>query len=435
MVLCVGPDAEVVSILSPRETTTDSVTGDKHNTINAGEDVNFEAFIQNTGDVAITEMGVTVTVYLSENGAQGMVALDMNGNELSWTNGDVICDDTFVCPKATLDAGELLDNGKHALTYQGAVITWTPAVGDYIIKVTTDAEGDVDPGNDYSEHEVSVVDWTDIIVELAWDSAKEVESGSDNKAFTLTVGTGGSSDWSARNVTVALDVSGTLTGATGPSGENVLGVTQVSGFGTTGVIETFRHETDANNTTTDTRTYLNFGDNDTWNGVVTPDSSGSTGDYSVSVSLVSYVIYGQHPDCEEITSTLPNGTNETVTVTNIHFCEVEQSQDDDASNSEDEILGKIETYHDIGITQLAINLGYQLNSEGEPEGIPSMPGMIAGPLNPGWGSAQVTVRHMGSDIEVLYDWEVEFTIENTATGISETRTADNCNLCGTPSWI
>ena len=208
----VGPDAEVVSILSPRETTTDSVTGDKHNTINAGEDVNFEAFIQNTGDVAITEMGVTVTVYLSENGAQGMVALDMNGNELSWTNGDVICDDTFVCPKATLDAGELLDNGKHALTYQGAVITWTPAVGDYIIKVTTDAEGDVDPGNDYSEHEVSVVDWTDIIVELAWDSAKEVESGSDNKAFTLTVGTGGSSDWSARNVTVALDVSGTLTG-------------------------------------------------------------------------------------------------------------------------------------------------------------------------------------------------------------------------------
>ena len=422
----VGPDAEVVSILSPRETTTDSVTGDKHNTINAGEDVNFEAFIQNTGDVAITEMGVTVTVYLSENGAQGMVALDMNGNELSWTNGDVICDDTFVCPKATLDAGELLDNGKHALTYQGAVITWTPAVGDYIIKVTTDAEGDVDPGNDYSEHEVSVVDWTDIIVELAWDSAKEVESGSDNKAFTLTVGTGGSSDWSARNVTVALDVSGTLTGATGPSGENVLGVTQVSGFGTTGVIETFRHETDANNTTTDTRTYLNFGDNDTWNGVVTPDSSGSTGDYSVSVSLVSYVIYGQHPDCEETTSTLPNGTNETVTVTNIHFCEVEQSQDDDASNSEDEILGKIETYHDIGITQLAINQGYQLNSEGEPEGIPSMPGMIAGPLNPGWGSAQVTVRHMGSDIEVLYDWEVEFTIENTATGISETRTADNC---------
>ena len=57
-------------------------------------------------------------------------------------NGDVVCDDAFVCPDATLEAGEMLDNGKHKLTYQGAVVTWTPAVGDYIIKVTTDAEGD-----------------------------------------------------------------------------------------------------------------------------------------------------------------------------------------------------------------------------------------------------------------------------------------------------
>ncbi|MBT3656697.1 MAG: hypothetical protein HN544_00690, partial [Euryarchaeota archaeon] len=99
-----GPDAEVVSILSPRATTTDSITGAQLHTLKAGEDVNFETYIQNAGDTAIEEMAITVTVYLSEGGARGMIAKDAAGNDLSWTNGDVVCDDSFVCPWSTLAA-------------------------------------------------------------------------------------------------------------------------------------------------------------------------------------------------------------------------------------------------------------------------------------------------------------------------------------------
>ncbi|MBT4067046.1 MAG: hypothetical protein HOE76_07505, partial [Euryarchaeota archaeon] len=152
-----GPDAEVVSILSPRETTTDSITGEQLHTLKAGQDVNFEAFITNSGDAAITEMGISVTVYLSEGGARGMIAKDAAGNDLSWNNGDVVCNDAFVCPWSTLDAGANLANGKYTMTYQGATITWTPITGDYVVVVETSAEGDMEPGNDYSEIMVSVL--------------------------------------------------------------------------------------------------------------------------------------------------------------------------------------------------------------------------------------------------------------------------------------
>ena len=166
----IGPDAEVVSILSPRATTTDTQTGEMQHTLFAGDDVNFETFISNAGDEAITEMGVSVTVYLSEGGARGMIAKDAAGNDLSWNNGDVVCDDAFVCPWSSLDIGANLANGKYTMTYQGSVVSWTPITGDYVVVVETTAVGDSAPGNDYSENLVSVVDWTDIIVDLAWDS-------------------------------------------------------------------------------------------------------------------------------------------------------------------------------------------------------------------------------------------------------------------------
>ena len=103
-----GPDAQVTSILSPRATTTDSITGEQLHTLKAGEDVHFETYIENVGDSAISEMGITVTVYLAENGARGMIAKDSAGNDLSWNNGDVVCDDSFVCPWSSIGAGELL---------------------------------------------------------------------------------------------------------------------------------------------------------------------------------------------------------------------------------------------------------------------------------------------------------------------------------------
>ncbi|MCS5526077.1 MAG: hypothetical protein NZ737_03240, partial [Candidatus Poseidoniaceae archaeon] len=415
----VGPDAEVVAILSPKETTTDDITGDVRNTLRSGDVVNFEAFISNAGDVAIAEMGVSVTVYLAEDGARGMVARDSSGNDLSWTNGDVVCDDSNVCPWEFLDAGAHLANGKYTLNYQGAAIEWLPIEGDYIVVVEASAEGDNDPGNDYQEILVSVTEWTDIVVDLAWDSGKETEGGAGDKAFTLTVTTDGSSDWTARSITLALDITGTLSSATDGAGGDILGTTMVSEVGTSATVETFRHELDANNTTSDTRHSLSTGDTWEFFGTVSPDTTiPDSGEYMIEVNLVEYVLYGQLPDCTETTSTQGNATNpEPVITTNVHFCEVTYQQDDVASTSEDEIEGTIAVFHDIGVSSLVVNQGYQMDGDGNPMGAPSMPGLTEGPLNPTMSTVQATVRHLGSDLETTYDWSVTFSIVDTVTGM------------------
>ena len=430
-----GPDAEVTSILSPRATTTDSITGEKIHTLQAGDSVEFEVYIQNSGDAPITEMGVSLTVYLAEDGNRGMIAKDSAGNDLSWYNGDVVCDDSFVCPWSSLAAGDALDYGKYTFAYQGSPVTWTPGTGDYMIVVETNAVGDADAGNDYAENPVSVVDWTDVIVDLAWDSGKEIEGGAGDKAFTLTVETGGSSAWSARSITVELEIMGTLSSALDNNGNDIMGTTTVTEFGTYGMTETWRHEQDANNSTSDNRYVMDFQDQSEWFGVVSPDTSGDSGDYSISVNVVSYVVYGQLPDCEETTtgnsSQQQNGTTE---MTYIHFCEVTFYQDGDAATSEDEIEGKVQTFHDIGVSTLVINQGYVVDENGQPLAAPTMPGITQGPLNPAWSSVQASVRHMGSDLMVTYDWEVTFDIENTVTGVTETRVADNCTFGQGPEY-
>ena len=430
-----GPDAKVTSILSPRATTTDSITGEQIHTLQAGDTVNFEVYIENVGDADIEEMGVSLTVYLAENGVRGMIAKDSAGNDLSWYNGDVVCDDSFVCPWSTLASGTALDYGKYTFAYQGAPVTWSPATGDYVIVVETNAIGDADPGNDYAENLVSVVDWTDVIVDLAWDSGKEIEGGAGDKAFTLTVETGGSSSWSARSIELQLTVEGTLSSATSGTGADIMGSTTHAEFGTYGMTETFRHETDANNTTSANRYVIDFQTQSEWYGVVSPDTSGDSGEYSVSVTLVSYVVYGQLPDCEETTtgnsSSQQNGSEE---MTYIHFCEVTMYQDGDAATSEDEIEGKVATFHDIGVSTLVVNQGYVVDENGDAMAAPTMPGITQGPLNPAWSSVQASVRHMGSDLMVTYDWEVTFDIENTVTGVTETKVADSCTFGQGPAY-
>ena len=419
-----GPDAMVNEILSPKETTTDSITGEMRNTLKSGDAVNFEAFISNAGDTAIDEMGVSVTVYLAEDGARGMVAKDSSGNDLSWTNGDVVCDDTNVCPYLDLAAGANLANGKYTLNYQGAAIEWLPVTGDYVVVVEVSAGGDSDPGNDFQEILVSVTEWTDIVVDLSWDSGKEIEGGGGDKAFTLSVSTDGSTDWSARSITLALSITGTLTSATDGAGNDILGTTTVSGVGTLADVETFRHEMDANNTSVDPRHTLATPDTWEYFGTVAPDTSGTSGDYSIEVNLVSYVLYGQMAECEE-TVERTSAAGDPIVETNVHFCEVTYLQDDVASTSEDEIEGKVQTFHDIGISSLVVNQGYQMDGNGNPMGQPSMPGLTEGPLNPSMSTVQASVRHLGSDMMQTYDWSVEFSITDISGNVY-TEVADSC---------
>ena len=424
-----GADA-TVEILSPRETTVD-INGDKLHTLDAGDDTTFELFIENLGDTDIEEMGITLTIYLDENGQRGPIAKDLAGNDLHWTNGDVVCDDAFVCPWSTLAAGERLNNGKYTFAYQGSTVTWAPTTGNYQIVVETDALGDSDPGNDQDVTYVSVIDWTDVVVDLSWDSGKETEGGTDPKAFTLSVSTDGSVSWSARSVILELEVTGTLSEAQS-GGNDIMGTTQINDIGTQGDTEIFRHQEDDTNTTNATRYVIDFDDTAEWYGSVTPDSSGSSGDYSISVSLVEYVVYGQLPDCEETVAanntnnTDPNATQEDVTY--LHFCEVTFYSDSNAATSEDTIEGQIATFHDIGVTNVVVNQGYVVDENDEPISGPTMPGMTEGPLNPAWSSIQASVRHLGSDMGVTYDWTVTFDIENTVTGATTTVEADDCTF-------
>ena len=246
----------------------------------------------------------------------------------------------------------------------------------------------------------------------------------------MTVETGGSSEWSARSITVELDVQGTLSSAVDNNGNDIMGTTTVAEFGTYGMTETFRHETDANNTTSDNRYVIDFQSQSEWFGVVSPDTSGDSGDYSITVNVVSYVVYGQLPDCEETTSGNSSSQQggETNEMTYVHFCEVTFYQDGDAATSEDMIEGKVQTFHDIGVSTLVVNQGYTVDENGNAMTAPSLPGITQGPLNPAWSSVQASVRHMGSDLMVTYDWEVTFDITNTATGVTDTQVADNCTF-------
>jgi len=432
-----GPDA-TVEILSPRQTVINSMTGEKQHTLDAGEDTDFELYVSNIGDTDVEELSITLTIYLDESGARGPVAKDSAGNDLSWTNGDVVCDDAFVCPWSTLASGDILNNGKYTFSYQGSPIVWAPDTGDYQIVVELNALGDSDPGNDEYTRFVSVVDWTDVIVDLSWDSGKEVESGDDNKFFTLSVSTGGSTSWSARSIVLDLQVTGTVSSATGDldadgAADDLLGVNQITNIGTSGVVETFAHEEDQNNVTNGSRYVLDFEDSTEWYGQITPDSSSASGDYSISVNLVSYVVYGQLPDCEEtVMANNTNGSidpNETQTdITYLHFCEATFFSDANAATSEDELEGKIQTFHDIGIDVIYINQGYVMDENEMPISQPSMPGLTDGPLNPAWSSIQASVRHLGSSLSINYDWKVTFDIENTVTGASTSLDADSCTF-------
>ena len=432
-----GPDADIVSIIAPMATTTDTITGETRNTLRAGDNVNFDIYIANSGDADITEMSVTVTVHIAEGGNRAGIATDSAGNELSWTNGDVVCDDTFVCPWQTLAPGDTLSNGKYRMNYQGSNVVWTPDTGDYMVVISVDALDDTGIENDEKEIIVKVTDWQDIVLDLSWDSGKEVESGSDQKAFTLEISTDGSTSWSARNVTVALQVTGLLDSATDSLNNDILGTTTHTDFGNLSNVEVFRHENEENNFTLDDRYVMDFGQSTTWTGYLDPDTSSLSGDYKVQVNLVSFVMYGQFPDCEEVVN---NRNDPNLTMTYIHNCEVLKYQDDDASTSEDEIMGKIQTYHDIGITQLVVNQGYigeedELNGTFEIFSGPSLPGLTNGPLNPTWSKVQATVQHMGSDPGNEYDWKVTFNVENTQTGAVHTEDADSCMFGTGPDYM
>ncbi|RZD44003.1 MAG: hypothetical protein CXT70_00280, partial [Methanobacteriota archaeon] len=427
-----GADAETIAITSPKETSC-NMNGCR-NELKVGESTTFAAFIKNSGDTAIEEMGYAVTVYLDDgDGNAGMIARDLQGNDLSWENGNVVCDDVLACPIQSLAAGAILGGGKTTMQYAGNDITWIPMAGNYIVEIVVNAIDDVDPGNDVQQITVSVIDWVDIAIDLSWDNndGKDLITGSGPHAFTLTVVSNGSSDagFNPRNVTVNLKVAGDLINAiclsncgAGGSGTDILGSYDLI-TGTSGqMVETWRHGEDPNNFTTEPRTILNYQTVWTYQGQVEPDVSGETAAYSIEASLQNYVDYDAFESCWETNTTdTGNGTTES---TLFHMCEESQNSDDYPNSNADEITGYKNNYHDIRITTLTVYQGYNTDGTGEPTY--SLSDGQIGDLNVGTSRVHVQVEHRGSDLSTLYDWNITFTTTKEGEANSQTSTVGEC---------
>ena len=466
-----GPDGEVTDITEPKATAPGTLPGDPdQHTIDAGSEVIFEIFIKNVGDADITQMGITVTIYEDPDGQPGgplgPVVTDSSGAPLIWQNNDLICDDAFACPQTTLAPGAVLDGGAYLVSVQGSIVTWMPDVGDYQIMVQLDSEGaggaaDAEPDNDMKLQFVSVVDWTDVIVDLRWFSGKDVEGGSGAKDFTLSVSTDGSIAWEARNIVLELEVKGALVsavtwsdldgdnqthggdhhgGESAQEQQNTLDIGTkhiLDEIGTFGNVITWENGQDRDDNTTDDRWNMRLGAVWTLNGTVTPDGAASNGVYEINVLLKNYTIFGQFsPECDNEVNQTGGGEdgtlNSTVFVTD--YCETAMLKDDNSANSEDIIEGEISNYHDMSITSLTINQRYAkqtLGADGFPNSTSSDPGLLGGPLQPGLATVQAKVNHNGNDPGALndgqkYSWNVTFEITSRSTGVTTTSVATEC---------
>lgn len=424
-----GADAEVIAITSPKETSC--ANNVCRNQLKVGEVTTFAAFIKNSGDAAIEEMGYSVTVYQDDgSGNAGAIVLDAQGNQLSWDNGNVVCDDTLACPIQSLAAGAILGGGKTTLQYGGNDIQWTPMAGSYIIEVIVNALDDADPGNDVQQISVSVVDWIDIAVDLSWDNngGQDVMTGEGQKDFTLTVTSNGSAtnSFNPRNVSVLLKVRGDLDSAQSTSGDNLTqngGLTTIIA-GTSGqLMETFRHGEDPNNVTNESRTVLGYQSVWTYQGSVLPSTASEEAAYSIEASLISYVDYDSYQSCWE-TNVSDDGQGNTSETVLYHMCEETQLTDDYPGSNADAITGALNNYHDIRITTLTVFQGYNTDGSGEPTY--SVSDGQEGDLNVGTSRVHVQVEHRGSSISTLYDWNITFTTTKEGESVSQTSTVNQC---------
>ncbi|MEJ6715840.1 MAG: hypothetical protein QNL20_02055, partial [Euryarchaeota archaeon] len=420
-----GVDAEVIAITSPKETTC--TNAGCRNTLNAGETTNFEAYIQNSGDVDITELSYTVRVWLSDgNGNPTMVAKDLAGNDLEWQNTDVICGSAALCDFTSLAASGVLGGGKYTLQYAGNPIVWTPVVGEYIIQVVADTPSDADAGNDAQTIEVSVVNWYDIQVDLSWDSEKVAETGSGSKAWTMSVIANGSDTFTPRDVTIRLKGFGDITALQSTDGtdlyeEAFYDVT----VGTSTVVETYADfSTEPPTTTNSSRMVLSYKTEWTFGGELTFDATNADASYGLQAQLINFTQYSQFESC----ATTDPTNNETLS----HICEVEFTQDSYPTTDADEILGSAKTYHDVRVSRMTVAQGYNADGSGNPTSM--MSDDAPADLNVGVSYFHVEVEHRGSDASVNYDWNVTLTVTD-AMGIANTVVANSCEVGVEPAYM
>ena len=436
-----GADAELVAITSPKETQCNPDCRDE---ILVGQDTTFEVFIQNSGNQAITELGYKAAVWIADgNGNPIMLAKDASGADIEFDNPDVICDDVSVCDDQSLAAGAVFKGGKTTLQYGGGDATWTPAAGIYVIQIEVYSDQDVDPGNDVQQVYVEVVDYLDIEVDIAWTDGSVVATGEGVKNFEISVKLNGSTDFITHDLSIEIDVSGDVSAAEGPNGFDLMAATlgslvHTENVGTDQIVMVYQNETDVTDNITDTRTIMSNDINNgvwTYAGSVTPDSSNQEAAYSVDVSLGGYSLYGQFESCirtNTTTVTNPDGSEETIEDVYADFCEESYSKDAITNNNADEITGTLSTFHDIRISMLTVNQGY--NNDGTGMATFTIGSGEPGDLSVGTSYIDAVVEHRGSTATELYEWNVTFTVTNLDTNEITTETVNSCLQGVEPSY-
>ena len=421
-----GADPSVLAITTPKETVCDA--NGCRNELKVGEVTNFAAYIQNIGDASVDELSYTVTVYLTDStGAVGMIAKDATGNDLQWENLDAICDDGTVCDFDSsvtphpFSANSYLGAGKYTLKYAGQDIAWTPTQGIYIIDISVDSPTDADIANNAQQIEVRVTDWFDIKVDLEWDDGSTSVTGSDPSGFTLTVTADGSDTFSPRNVEIRLALTGVVQSATGGVSNDDLTLnggisTFMAGVSTPNTL-TFQNETDVNDTTSATRTILDYQSPWTYTGIVTPDAQQNTSKFVLDASVISYVVFGQLADCVQ---TFEDDGNVT---TYLHSCEVTEAGDDRPATDYSEVTGAVENYHDIRISRMGVYQGY--NSDGTGQSSNFVEDSAGADLNVGASRLYAEVQHRGSNPMVGYDWNVSYTV-SLGTTVVDSGVVSSC---------
>ena len=436
-----GADVDLVAITSPKETVCEPTC---RNELFVGQDTSFEVFIQNSGDAAITELGYKAQVWNADgNGNPLNIAIDSNGADLEWDNPDVICDDTTVCDDQSLAAGDVFKGGKTMIQYGGSNAVWTPIAGIYVVQIEVYSDQDVEATNDVQQVYVEVRDYLDIEVDISWDDGSTVATGEGAKAFTVTVELNGSSDFITHNLTMLLDVNGDVASATAEDGTDLVAASLGSlvhsvNVGNDMPVLVFENGSDPSDNLTEIRTVMSDNTNNgiwEYKGSVLPDTGGTDAAYSIDVELGGYSLYGQFESCQEVVSvnsTDEEGNEQTTTETYNHFCEESSLRDDITNNNRDEITGALSTFHDIRISMLTVNQGY--NADGTGIATYTVGAGEPGDLSVGTSYVDASVEHRGSSVTELYDWNVTFTITNLDTSEVITSTVNECVEGVEPSY-
>ena len=410
-----GADADLVAITTPKETVC-PFGAECRNVLKVGDETTFSAYIKNSGDADITEMAYTVNVWLSDaDGNPSMIAKDANGNDLSWTNNDVMCASVSVCDFQSLAAGAVLGGGKHTMSVAGSPITWTPTKGLYVIEMVVNANPDDDVGNDAKQVFVTVEDWYDIDVDLVWDSGMEMESGSGAKQWTLTVNASGSDTFEPRNVQVRLQTTGEVDSAQTLDGTVIdASTTNIFTAGTSTTVDVYENlSTEPSTVTTDSRSVLT-----TWTltGSLTPDVENvDSASYGLRASLVEYVQYDQWSSC--VYTDADNNSFD-------NFCEETFTRDAYPATDSSTIDGFASVFNDIRISQLTVVQGY--NDDGTGQGTSFFNDANIGELNVGTSYLHVEVEHRGSEAESTYNWSVDFQITDPNGGVVDVPDSTTC---------